>query len=235
MVPLELLLAFLGGVCPALVWLFFWLMEDRCEPEPKRYIFYSFAAGMVAVFPTLILQSYAQKYFMPMSFGLITTWAFIEEVMKFAAAYYVALRLYVYDEPIDAVVYLVTAALGFSALENALFLWSPIASGDLFKSVALGESRFLGATLVHALSSSTVGIALALSFYKPAHIRKLYAVCGLILAAALHTAYNYFILTTQGTGVERAQETFWIFVCVWFGVIATLLIMERLKTPKDYC
>ncbi len=234
MVPLELLLAFLGGVLPALVWLFFWLMEDRCEPEPKRYIFYSFAAGMVAVLPTLILQAIAKEYLPPMSLGLIGAWALIEEVMKFGAAYFVALRLHVFDEPIDAVVYLVTAALGFSALENALFLWTPIAHGELFKSIAMGESRFLGATLVHALSSSTVGIALALSFYKP-HMRKMYAVCGLILAAALHTAYNYFILTTQGTDIERAQGTFLIFVCVWFGVIATLLVVERLKTPKDYC
>jgi len=233
MASFDLLLAFLGGVCPALIWLFFWLMEDRCEPEPKRYIFYSFLAGMLAVGPTLLLQALAQQYLAPMSLGIITAWAVTEEVMKYAAAYFVALRVYVYDEPIDAVIYLVTAALGFSALENALFLWSPISDGDLLRSIALGESRFIGASLVHVLSSATVGIALALSFAKQASTRKLYALWGLILAAALHTTYNYLILTTRGNG--KAQETFWVFMCVWFGVIAILLIMERLKKPKDYC
>ncbi len=235
MLALELLLAFLGGVCPALLWLFFWLMEDKCQPEPKRYIFYSFAAGMLAVVPALLLESWAQSYFAPYSLGLLCTWAVVEEVMKFAAAYFVALRLFVYDEPLDAVVYMVTAALGFSALENILFLWGPIHDGLLLKSIMLGESRFMGATLVHTLSSATVGIALALSFAKPASTRKLFALCGLILAAALHTTYNYFILTTEGNDASRAQETFWIFVCVWFGIIATLLMVERLKKPNDYC
>ena len=234
MLSLDVLLAFLGGVCPALVWLFFWLMEDRCEPEPKRYIFYSFFAGMVVVIPTLILQSIAQQYLDQNSLGLLGVWALIEESMIFVAAYIVALRVYVYDEPVDAIIYLVTAALGFSALENALFLWPQIVQGDVFRSLALGESRFLGATLVHTLSSSTVGIALAISFSKPAAVRKLYAVCGIILATILHTTYNYFILST-GNGIERAQETFTIFVCVWFGTIATLLIVERIKKPQDYC
>ncbi len=232
---LHLLLAFLGGVCPALLWLFFWLMEDRCQPEPKRFIFYSFAAGMFAVAPTLYLQWIAQASFGTMNLSLLAIWAIIEESMKFGAAYFVALRFSVYDEPLDAVIYLVTAALGFSALENILFLWSPISSGDLVGTLVLGESRFMGASLVHTLSSVTVGIALALSFYKPADTRKLYAFCGLILAALLHTTYNYFILTTTGSDVQRTQETFWIFVCVWLGIIVALLLTERLKKPNDYC
>ena len=237
MLPLDALLAFLGGVCPALVWLFFWRMEDRCQPEPKRFIFYAFVAGMVAIAPTLELQSLAQDYLAPYSLGLLGVWALIEEVMIFGAAYFAALRLYVYDEPLDAVIYMVTAALGFAALENALFLWPQIVDGNLLKTVALGESRFLGATLVHTLSSATVGISLALSFSKPADVRKLYALCGIILATSLHTAYNYFIVNVpQGTaGTQGVQETFLIFVCIWFGIIATLLIVERLKTPQDYC
>ena len=44
-----LLIAIVGGILPALIWLFFWLMEDRCEPEPKRYIFLCFLGGMLAV------------------------------------------------------------------------------------------------------------------------------------------------------------------------------------------
>lgn len=226
MVPLDILVAFLGGVCPALVWLFFWLMEDRCEPEPKRYIFYSFAAGMVAVGPALYLEWLAKDYYTGTS--LILAWAVVEEVLKFGAAYLVALRVYVYDEPLDAVIYMVTAALGFSALENALFLWTPIAQGDLLRSVVTEDLRFIGATLLHTLASATIGVSLALSFYKPAAMRKLYALCGLILAVALHTTFNFFIL-------KGSSEMRWIFVCIWFGIIALLLLTERLKQPKDYC
>jgi RsiW-degrading membrane proteinase PrsW (M82 family) len=227
MVPLDMLLAFLGGVCPALLWLFFWLMEDRCEPEPKRYIFYSFLLGMVAVGPALYFEWLSQSYFMGV--GLLLSWAVIEEVVKFGAAYFAALRLAVYDEPLDAVIYLVTAALGFSALENALFLWSPIVDGNLTRSLLTEDLRFMGATLLHTLSAATVGLALAWSFSKPAGTRKLFALLGLILAVTLHTIFNFFILTVGNT------ETLWVFACIWFGIIAALLLVERIKQPKDYC
>ena len=92
----------------------------------------------------------------------------LEEVFKFAAAYFVALRARVYDEPLDAIIYLVTVALGFSALENALFLWGPLKEGDILRTIVTGDLRFIGATLLHTLSSATIGIALALSFYKSA-------------------------------------------------------------------
>ncbi len=227
MVPLDLLIAFLGGVCPALLWLFFWLMEDRCDPEPKRYIFYSFLAGMAAVGPALFLEWFAKEYYT--GFALILAWAVVEEVLKFGAAYFIALRLYVYDEPLDAVIYMVTAALGFSAMENVLFLWTPVANGDLLRSVVTEDLRFMGATLLHTLASATIGLSLAISFKKPASVRKMYAIGGLVLAVALHTLFNFFILQ------KGSSDTLWIFVCIWFGVIAALLITERIKVPKDYC
>ena len=46
-------LAMLGGVLPALLWLTFWLMEDRCEPEPKRYLLLTFIAGGAMVLAAL--------------------------------------------------------------------------------------------------------------------------------------------------------------------------------------
>lgn len=226
MFQLDLLLAFLGGVLPALIWLFFWLMEDRCEPEPKRFIFYSFVAGMCAVAPALFFEWHAKLYFT--GTGLLLSWALIEEVVKFGAAYLVALRFYVYDEPLDAVVYLVTAALGFSALENALFLWTPISAGDALRSVVTGDLRFMGASMLHCLTSATVGLSLAFAFYKSPGERRFAAATGLILAIALHTLFNFFIL-------NDGSETLWVFVSIWFGTIALLLMTERTKLSKDYC
>src|SRR5579859_3852127 len=101
-----LLIAFLGGILPALLWLAFWLFEDRCEPEPKRYIFYTFVLGMVAVWFALQFEDVAVSYLDPAflashtpSTSLLVVWAAIEELLKFAAAY-VALRSWVFDEPL---------------------------------------------------------------------------------------------------------------------------------------
>lgn len=221
-------IAFLGGLLPALLWLFFWLLEDRCEPEPKRYIFFSFVAGMFAVALVLPLERLAATYFTGVT--LLFAWAALEEVLKFAAAYFVALRARVFDEPLDAVIYMVTAALGFSALENTLFLWAPLQEGDVLRTIVTGDLRFIGATLLHTLSSATIGLTLALSFYKPPEIRRLAATGGVILAIVLHTLFNFFILGRSG------GMTFWIFLCIWFGILAVLLFVERVKRPaRDYC
>lgn len=223
-----LVAAFLGGLFPALLWLAFWLMEDRCEPEPKRYIFFCFIAGMACVMLVLPLERLAIGYTSgPL---LLLVWAFLEEIFKFGAAYVVALRARVFDEPLDAVVYLATVALGFAAAENTLFLLGPLQQGDVLQGIVTGNLRFIGATLLHTLSSATIGIALALAFYQNARTRRLAAAAGVILAVALHTLFNFFIL---GSG---SAATFWIFLFLWIGIVALLLAVERVKRPAhDYC
>lgn len=232
-----LFIALLGGVLPALLWLAFWLLEDRCQPEPKRYIFLCFVAGAAAVYVALQLERFACSYLLAGSACplqpptiILFAWAAIEEVLKFGAAYLAALRTRVFDEPLDAIVYLVTAALGFSAFENVLFLLTPLQNGDVLKSVITGDLRFIGATLLHTLASATIGIALALAFYKGAAARRVAGVLGLILAIALHTLFNFFILGGGG------GATFWIFLCIWFGIVVLLFMTEQVKQPaRDYC
>lgn len=230
-------IAFLGGVAPALIWLAFWLFEDRCEPEPKRYIVFTFLAGMVSVAPVLLIEQNVIPYLDPAFAAgatasplLLLAWAATEEVFKFTAAYVVALRSWVFDEPLDAIIYMVTAALGFSAVENSLFLFGAINNGGLLHGIITSDLRFIGATLLHTLSSGTIGIALGLSFYKSLPLRRLFALCGLVLGVSLHTLFNFFILGNGG------GATFFIFLCIWFGIVAVLSLAERIKQPaRDYC
>jgi protease PrsW len=223
-----ILIAFLGGMVPALLWLFFWLMEDRCEPEPKRYIILCFIAGGLAVLPVYFIERGAMDY--ASGTLLLFIWASAEELLKFGAAYFTALRAHVFDEPLDAVVYMVTAALGFSAIENGLFLLGPLGEGDILRTIVTGDLRFIGATLLHTVSSATIGIALALAFYEGPAVRKMAALLGVILAIILHTLFNFFILGQGG------NVTLWIFLCIWVGVVLALLFIERIKQPvRDYC
>lgn len=221
-------LAMLGGVVPALLWLGFWLMEDRCEPEPKRYLIFTFIAGALTVFAALFFEKQAALYWSgPI---LLLAWAAIEEILKFGAAYFVALRAQVFDEPLDAVVYMITVALGFAAFENTLFLLTPLQDGEILKTIITGDLRFIGATLLHSLSSATIGLTLAYAFYRSPAIKRLAAAMGLVLAIALHALFNFFILGSGG------GATFWVFLCIWFGVVGLLFMTERIKSPqRDYC
>lgn len=217
--------ALLAGVLPAILWLSFWLLEDRTHPEPKRYIFFTFLAGMLMVALALPIEKLAIAY--TSGFKLLFLWALCEEVLKFAAAYVVALHSRQFDEPLDAIIYMVTVALGFSAAENALFLLSPLGQGNILQTIITGDLRFIGATLLHTLSSATVGIFLAISFYKQVSTRVLAVIGGVILAVVLHALFNFFILGAGGVA------TFWIFLIIWLGIIAVLLGVERVKKPVE--
>ncbi len=217
----TVILAALGGIIPALIWVWFWNREDAKHPEPLPLIIAAFLIGMVAVAIVIPFQKIAAT----MLFGtpLVLAWAAIEEVIKFLLAYFTVLAHKANDEPVDALIYVITIALGFAAAENALFLIEPISTSGFVDSVLTGNFRFLGATLLHVLASSLVGIALGLSFYKSHLTKFIYGAIGLILAIALHGLFNFLIL--RSTGGELIQ----VFSIVWGGLIVLLLAFEKVK------
>jgi RsiW-degrading membrane proteinase PrsW (M82 family) len=218
----TLLYALLGGILPALLWLWFWRKEDRLHPEPRRLIMYAFLGGMLVVFVVLPLERYALGVLTAGSTLLYAAWAAIEEVMKFVAAYLLVLRRRENDEPTDVVLYMITSALGFAALENALFIMNPLENGQLLTGILTGNLRFFGATLLHVLASSVVGLALALTFYRPARVRRMALLGSLVLATVLHTLFNFFIL-------NNSEHILLVFSGVWVGIVVLLLLFEKVK------
>ena len=47
----------MGGVAPALLWLWFWLKEDNQKPEPKGLIATIFFIGMICVIVVIPFQN----------------------------------------------------------------------------------------------------------------------------------------------------------------------------------
>jgi protease PrsW len=214
--------AALGGVLPALAWLWFWLREDSKHPEPRRLITLAFLAGMVAVAIAIPIEKAVQPW-LTSTVLVFTAWSIIEEILKFILAYATVLRLRDDDEPIDPVIYMVTVALGFAAAENTLFLLSPLAGDTLMQTIMTGNLRFVGATLLHVISSAAIGVCIGLAFYKGKRARLLAAAGGVILASLLHASFNFFIL-------QAPEETFLrTFVFVWAGVIVLLAVLEYVK------
>ncbi len=222
----NIFLSLLAGMLPALLWLWFWLHEDRLHPEPWQMLLFSFVGGMVAVLIAIPLEEVV--YHAPVSaVSIVIGWAAIEEILKFLAAYYIALRTSVNDEPVDTVIYLITAALGFAALENTLFLYPSIASGSAVVALFTANLRFIGATLLHLAASSSIGVALALSFYKPKSTRRKALFLGLAVAILLHSLFNLFIIQGTSSGVLIT------FSVVWLALIVLILLIEKIKRVKN--
>ncbi|MEK7530447.1 MAG: PrsW family glutamic-type intramembrane protease [Patescibacteria group bacterium] len=210
------------GFVPVLIWLAFWLFQDWVHPEPNRRLLSAFIAGIFCVIAVLPLQQYFSVRF---EFGtvLIFIWAGIEEIMKLLFAWVVVLRTRALDEPIDFPVYLITVALGFAALENSLFLFSSSLAGNVLDSAITGDLRFIGATLIHVLSSAVIGGALAIAYYRSKMRMLVYGVVGVILATVLHAGFNLLILATG------AEAILTVFLGIWVGVVFMLLAFERIK------
>ncbi len=219
----SLFFALFGGVLPAILWLWFWLKEDSSHPEPRGLIVVTFLSGVVAVILVLPFQKIVYAYFENSVFITFFLWAMIEELFKFGAAYVVALRNKAVDEPIDMIIYMVTAALGFVALENTLFLINPILDGNVIDSIVTGNLRFIGTSLLHIVSSAIIGIFMAFTFYSNKSIKRLYLWCGLILSIILHTLFNLSIIE------ENGNNTFITFSVLWISVVGLLLCFEKIK------
>lgn len=221
---LTVIYALILGALPALVWLWFWLREDAAHPEPISLIIKTFLAGSLAVVLVLPLQQLVSKIIPEIGMVTFLLWATLEEALKFGAAYFIAIVAKEDNEPLDPLIYMIIAALGFVALENALFIISPLLQEDIVGGVVTGNLRFIGASLLHIVSSSTIGAALALSFYKPKKERIVWGICAFILAVIFHTVFNLFIIDQNDLG------TFLTFATVWSGITILIFIFEKVKT-----
>lgn len=234
---------------PPLVWLVFYLREDR-HPEPKRILFATFLAGIfaafVAVFVEVILFAEPIPHFLdswdfpgglfyrilpslvaPFSLTFFLGISFVEEYAKYLAVRIVALDRPSFDEPVDAMIYMVAAGLGFAAIENVMFL-TPVFEQNFSGGIGLTASRFLGANLLHSLSSAIVGYAIARHAFSP-HRRHAIAI-GIAVATILHTIFNRLII--EKNEVSNDPLLFTVFLLVLAGV-AVLAEFERLRRRVD--
>lgn len=207
-IPYSALLIFLGFV-PSLIWLNFYFRED-CHPEPKHLLTRVFLMGIIVSPLAIIFQILLVKcagisvleticvhtgVLTPSSPEFFLWSAFVEEVVKFYAIKIAILNNPEFDEPIDAMIYMMAAALGFAAIENTLIVFQTTPDG-VAVTVNTLILRFIGATLLHALSSGLLGYFLAISWFFQHHRKKLFFV-GLFMATLFHFTFNIIIFVFE--------------------------------------
>jgi len=230
----SIILVILLGVLPPLLWLWFWLKED-IHPEPRREIRIVFLAGMFAVVVALIAEHAfssanisLQNLFIygAVSFQVLNLvgFALIEELVKTAAAFFTAFKSPLVDEPVDAMIYLITAAMGFAALENMLFVADSLKEAGINQSILVSAFRFINAVLIHASASAIVGAGFAFSFFRRER-RVKEIIFAIFLATILHSLYNFFILGSEGSVMNQLAAT----LLVGTGAVTALILFERAR------
>lgn len=222
----TLLFAAAGGVLPTFLWLWFWLTKEDDRPEPFGLVALAFIGGALGVLVLMPLKPYVETLGLDGN-HIIVLYAALEEIVKFAIVGLIAFGSTYVDQAIDYTIYLVTGALGFSALENTLYLITPIHQGvDLGAIVVTGNLRFLGATVLHTVTVALVGVLLGLAFSLNRFWKIVHIIIGLSLAIGLHTAFNHFIMqnTRQGTMIAIAG--------IWFVAVIVILLFDRMRSYR---
>jgi len=233
------------GLLPSFLWLLFYLRKDA-HPEPNSMVLKIFfwgimiaplAAGLEMI---LIWLIYAPSRFLSLSWspgiwGVLLAGTFIpasvEEYLKYMVVKLKVLKNSEFDEPTDAMLYCIIAALGFAAVENLLVLFYSSFSDpeETFQTITF---RFLGATLVHALASGITGYWLAQSLFCLRQKRKIIAK-GLILAILIHSCYNYFILVINKQFPGPSESTSLLFTIILLSGTASIVSYSFRKLKKQ--
>lgn len=176
---------------PGLIWVWFFYRQDQHDKEPVRLVLLTFVAGMIAIIPAALLEAPFRGYLTEPTNVLVRFLVALfivglgEEAFKLLAVIVTAFRNRAFNEPVDGIIYAVSASLGFAALEN------------LFYTVTYGFEvapvRAIVTTLAHASFGGVAGVFLGLAR------RSWYVDWGLVLrglgiAALLHGIYDFLII-----------------------------------------
>ncbi len=211
----------------AFLWLKWFLKKDKYEKEPERLIFIAFFAGMLATIPCALFESFLrlpdQGSTVPFQkLYLSFLWVgMVEEFFKYLAVRLTVYRSREFNEVMDGMVYMVSAALGFAATENVGYM--------LGYGYAIGFPRAILSYLAHISFSAILGFYLGKSKIEG---RTTLIWAGFALAISLHWLYNLFFVAGTATS---SGSFFLLGLMVWvFGLILTLILVKKAQAVSPF-
>ena len=211
----------------ALLWLKWFRKKDKYEKEPERLVSLAFFAGVLATVPSVLLESFLrlhkQDVTVPLqNIFLSFLWVgMVEEFFKYLAVRLTVYRSKEFNEVMDGMVYMVSAALGFAATENVGYM--------LGFGYAVGFPRAILAYLAHISFSAILGFYMGKSKIEG---QKNLIWAGFALAVSLHCLYNSFLVT----GTVRSSGSFLLLgLMVWgFGLVLTLVLVKKAQAVSPF-
>jgi RsiW-degrading membrane proteinase PrsW (M82 family) len=241
----PLLAGVFAGV-PALLWLGFFYLMDRHEPEPKQLVagvcvLGALVAAPLADFvlehavPTVPLAVHGLDPLAPdRVLHAILIAGLAQEMCKYAVVRYTIYVSREFDEPMDGIVYMMACGTGFAVWLNYHRFSGQGHQLDLSNSVA----QAVVTTLAHASFAGVLGYVMGRAKFsrRSAPLRGLLVMLGLLLAATLNGSFaivQNWIVTSglgqhpwRGVGYAAAFASAMFFL-VW---LASRRVLDRSAT-----
>jgi RsiW-degrading membrane proteinase PrsW (M82 family) len=215
------------SILVALFWLKWFRKLDKYEKEPERFVYLVFFAGVLATIPSVILEIPIQlgtpNKPLPIN-GLFLSFLWVGAVEEFFK--YLAVRLTVYrsnqfNEVMDGMIYMISAALGFAAAENVGYMMGV----GFFVGVLRAILSYLG----HVSFSAILGYYLGKAKIEG---QRNWLWIGFIWAISLHWLYDtFFVIGTSQASVEFILLGLMVWV---FGLSFTLHLAKRAQRVSPF-
>jgi RsiW-degrading membrane proteinase PrsW (M82 family) len=211
----------------ALFWLGKFRKMDKYEKEPERLIYLTFFAGVFATFPSMILEFPLQMSGHPFppslkDFFLSFLWVgLVEESFKYLAVRLTVYRSIQFNEVMDGMIYMISAALGFAATENVGYM--------LGFGFSVGFLRAILSYLGHVSFSATLGYYMGKAKIEG---RRGWLWVGFMWAISLHCLYDTFFVIGS---VKESGGFFLLGLMVWiFGLMLTLILIKKAQAVSPF-
>jgi RsiW-degrading membrane proteinase PrsW (M82 family) len=234
--------ALVFAAIPSALWLGYFYLQDRNEPEPKQLVGGVFILGACVAAPlanfVADLIPVAGADLDPLGahrvLSNILLTGVVQEMAKYAVVRYTIYQHREFDEPMDGIIYMTAAGIGFAAAQNYHHLVS------LGGSVVLSQAAMNTVinTLAHACFGGVLGYALGVAkFSKVAPLRRgaiLFA--GLCAAAVLNGVFTALEDRVTLAGVNSGaawRGLAWAagFSAVVFFAVSSLMKRQLAASP----
>jgi RsiW-degrading membrane proteinase PrsW (M82 family) len=231
------------ALIPAVLWLVYFYRRDLHEPEPTHYVVGIFLLGALVAAP--VASFVTDVLFKVPSWGVLPRWGLTEAVAAFLivapvqeVAKYLVVRYTVYlsaefDEPMDGIVYMTAAGLGFATAWN-------IQQMTRSPQVALTTAAInaVTVTLAHAGLSGVVGYALGRAKFIGSEGRQTRVLSvGLAVAMLLSGGFSMIehVATRHGLDYRPAWglASAAMFAMVVFAFLSALVDRHLSRSPHQ--
>lgn len=187
------------SLLPCVLWLWYFSSRSRYKRPAVRVLGVTFLLGALATIPALVLNLSGREFFnslfgsTDLSYILVLFFIVgpVEELLKLLVVYLYAYRRQEFDEPLDGVIFSATAALGFAAIENVVYL----AEKDPMLVLLRGPLS----NPAHALFSSLWGLSLSKAKAAPNLISQRLPIVarGWLYALLLHSLFDILLVAAD--------------------------------------